>query len=102
MRQVYKRQIDLSRGPSPPPAAEEGSMSRAKRSSRKRAMSPVHPHAAAVDIGATSHVAAVGPDRDPEPVRSFGPFTADPHRLPDRPRGRGGGEGALGSTRGYL
>src|SRR5690242_13883888 len=58
-------------------------MSEAKRSSRKRAISPVHPHAAAIDIGATSHVAAAGPDRDPEPVRSFGTFTADLHRLAD-------------------
>jgi transposase len=46
-------------------------------------MVPVHPHAAAIDIGATLHVAAVGPDRDPEPVRSFGTFTADLHRLAD-------------------
>src|SRR5947208_2864648 len=58
-------------------------MSKAKRSSRKRAISPVHPHAAAIDIGATLHVAAVGPDRDPEPVRSFGTFTGDLHRLAD-------------------
>jgi transposase len=58
-------------------------MSKAKQSSRKRTMSPVHPHAAAIDIGATLHVAAVGPDRDPEPVRSFGTFTADLHRLAD-------------------
>src|SRR3954463_12215273 len=58
-------------------------MSQAKRSSRKRAMPPVHPHAAAIDIGATLHVAAVGPDRDPEPVRSFGTFTADLHRMAD-------------------
>jgi transposase len=46
-------------------------------------MVPVHPHAAAIDIGATLHVAAVGPERDPEPVRSFGTFTADLHRLAD-------------------
>ncbi len=46
-------------------------------------MPPVHPHAAAIDIGATVHVAAVGPDRAPEPVRSFGTFTADLHRLAD-------------------
>ena len=59
-------------------------MSKAKRSSRKRAMSPVHPHAAAIDIGATLHVAAVGPGCDPEPVRSFGTFTADLHRTADR------------------
>jgi transposase len=58
-------------------------MSKAKQSSQKRTMSPVHPHAAAIDIGATLHVAAVGPDRDPEPVRSFGTFTADLHRLAD-------------------
>jgi len=46
-------------------------------------MSPVHSGAAAIDIGATMHVAAVGAGRDPEPVRSFGTFTADLHRLAD-------------------
>lgn len=56
-------------------------MPHAKRSRRRRDLSPVHPHAAAIDIGATLHVAAVGPDCDPEPVRSFGTFTADSHRL---------------------
>src|SRR6185312_10435608 len=56
--------------------AEEGSMTKARRSPRRRReMSPVHPDAAAIDIGATLHVAAVNPDRDPEPVRSFGTFT---------------------------
>ena len=60
-------------------------MAKAKQSRRGREMSPVHAHAAAVDIGATLHVAAVGPDRDPEPVRSFGTFTADLHRMADRP-----------------
>jgi transposase len=29
------------------------------------------------------HVAAVGPDKDPEPVRSFGTFTGDLHKLAD-------------------
>src|SRR3954464_377851 len=58
-------------------------MSKAERSGRERAISPVHPHAAAIDIGATSRVAAVDPDRDPEPVRSFGTFTGDLHRLAD-------------------
>src|ERR671917_146528 len=77
------QETDLSRSPSPPPAAEEGLMSQGKRSSRKRAMPPVHPHAAAIDIGAALHVAAVGPDRDPEPVRGFGTFTADLHRMAD-------------------
>jgi transposase len=48
-----------------------------------RKMSVVHPHAAAIDVGATMHMAAVRPDRAPEPVRSFGTFTADLHRLVD-------------------
>lgn len=50
---------------------------------RKQEMSPIHDHAAAIDIGATLHVAAVKPGRDSEPVRSFGTFTADLHRLAD-------------------
>jgi transposase len=58
-------------------------MARTKRPGRRRGMAPVHPHAAAIDIGATLHVAAVGPDRDPEPVRSFGTFTGDLRRLAD-------------------
>jgi len=32
----------------------------------------VHPNAAAIDVGATMHMAAVRADRAPEPVRSFG------------------------------
>lgn len=43
----------------------------------------IHQNAAAIDIGATMHMAAVGPDRSSEPVRSFGTFTADLHRLAD-------------------
>lgn len=48
-----------------------------------RGMALVHPNAAAIDIGATMHMAAVSADRTPEPVRSFGTFTADLHRLVD-------------------
>ncbi len=48
-----------------------------------RGMALVHPNAAAIDIGATTHMAAVSADRTPEPVRSFGTFTADLHRLVD-------------------
>ena len=54
-----------------------------KRSRGRGELSPVNPNAAAIDIGATMHVAAVGPDRDPEPVRTFGTFTGDLHRLAD-------------------
>lgn len=46
-----------------------------------RAMSMVHPNAAAIDVGATLLMAAVTADRTPEPVRSFGTFTTDLHRL---------------------
>ena len=48
-----------------------------------RAMSMVHPNAAAIDVGATLLMAAVRADRTPEPVRSFGTFTTDLHRLVD-------------------
>ena len=42
-----------------------------------------HPNAAAIDIGATMHMAAVGVDCSSEPVRSFGTFTDDLHKLAD-------------------
>ncbi len=58
-------------------------MSQAKRSRGRQELSPVHPNAAAIDIGATMHVAAVGPDCDERPVRTFQTFTADLHRLAD-------------------
>lgn len=58
-------------------------MRQAKRSRSRRDLSPIHPAAAAIDIGATIHVAAVSPDRDPEPVRTFRTFTDDLHRLAD-------------------
>src|SRR5687768_6903714 len=48
---------------------------------QSRAMSPIHPRAAAIDVGAKMHVAAVGPDRASEPVRTFGTFTDDLNRL---------------------
>lgn len=49
----------------------------------RHAMPMVHANAAAIDIGATMHMAAVGADRTPEPVRNFGTFTADLCRLAD-------------------
>lgn len=58
-------------------------MGKAKRSRRRREFALVHPNAAAIDIGATMHMAAVGPDCDAEPVRGFGTFTGDLHRLAD-------------------
>jgi transposase len=50
---------------------------------RHSKMALVHPNAAAIDIGATMHTAAVGADRTSDPVQSFGTFTGDLHRLAD-------------------
>ena len=51
-------------------------MVQTKRPRSRREMPAVHPDAAAIDVGATMHVVAVPPDRDPEPVRTFGTFTS--------------------------
>src|SRR3954463_2671942 len=45
--------------------------------------STINPHAAGIDIGATHHVVAVGPDRDATPVRTFCTFSGDLHALAD-------------------
>jgi transposase len=36
---------------------------------------------AGIDVGSAKHYVAVPPDRDPEPIRSFGSFTGDCYRL---------------------
>ncbi len=41
----------------------------------------VHPHAAGIDIGNESHFVAVAPERDGQPVREFGSWTADLNRM---------------------
>lgn len=46
-------------------------------------MSVVNPNAAGIDAGSEEHLVSVPEDRDPEPVRSFGAFTADLHALAD-------------------
>src|SRR5580700_9594651 len=43
----------------------------------------IEPDAAAVDVGSRSHRVAVNPQRDPNPVREFGAFTADLISLAD-------------------
>src|SRR5262249_28452618 len=53
------------------------------RNKDRGTISVVHPNAAAIDVGATMHTPAVNADRAPEPVRSFGTFTTDLHRLID-------------------
>ena len=41
----------------------------------------VHPHAGGIDVGNESHLAAVPPDRDSNPVQEFGCWTADLIRM---------------------
>src|SRR6059058_1562275 len=43
----------------------------------------MHPNAAGIDVGNSTHYVAVRPDQDPNPVRRFDCFTADLHRLAD-------------------
>ncbi len=59
-----------------------------RRPRRPRRTSPsvlerINPDAAGIDCGATTHVVAVPPDRDTEPVQSFRTFTTDLQRLAD-------------------
>jgi transposase len=49
----------------------------------RRPLVPIHRDAAGLDVGATFHVVAVPPQRDPAPVRSFKSFTGDLHALAD-------------------
>src|SRR5271170_688567 len=49
--------------------------------SEKPGLEVVHRNAAGIDVGSREHYVAVGPDRDAEPVRIFGCFTADLLRL---------------------
>jgi len=62
---------------------ESGKWSRKERRELQRllcaaepGLSVVHPHAAGIDVGNESHFVAVPPDRDPQPVREFGSWTA--------------------------
>jgi len=42
---------------------------------------PLNLDAAGIDVGSAEHYVAVPQDRDAEPVRKFGSFTADLHRM---------------------
>jgi transposase len=46
-----------------------------------KALEIVHPDAAGLDVGGSEHWVAIGPERDEEPVRCFGTFTADLHQM---------------------
>jgi Transposase len=80
--------LRIGTGPSPLSLIEIGEiMSRKKPTGKQKgsvqnrvdwkALEIVHPDAAGIDVGGSEHWVAVSPDRDPEPVRRFGCFTAD-------------------------
>lgn len=49
----------------------------AKKKMDWKALEIVHPDAAGIDVGGNEHWVAISPERDQEPVRRFGCFTAD-------------------------
>ena len=51
------------------------------KDTRSTTLPIIHRHAAGIDIGSKFHVVAVPRDADDEPVRTFGTFTNDLHRL---------------------
>ena len=64
-------------------AMVEAMMNRRKSNAEPEGPSQLNPNAAGIDVGATSHFAAVPADRVEEPVREFAAFTADLYRLAD-------------------
>jgi transposase len=58
----------------------------------------VHPDAAGIDVGNASHFVAVPAGRDPYPVREFGSWTADLHRMAEWLKCCGIGTVAIQST----
>ena len=58
----------------------------------------VHRDAAGIDIGSREHYVAVGPERDAEPVRSFGCFTEELHGMAEWLKSCGIGTVAMQST----
>lgn len=50
---------------------------------RKREDDEVYPNAAGIDVGGSSHWAAVPRTADDQPVREFGTMTADLHAMAD-------------------
>lgn len=56
-------------------------MSRRRRPLQPAAPPVVNPHAAGIDIGATTIYVCVPLERDPEPIRHFATFTEDLHTL---------------------
>src|SRR5215831_15871996 len=67
-----------------------------------KALEIVHPDAAGIDVGGSEHWVAIRPERDAEPVRRFGCFTADLRELAQWLVQKGVHSVALQSTGGVL
>src|SRR5215470_3586638 len=64
------------------PGARQHHTGRASRA-RSAPLAQMNLNAAGIDVGATEHWVAIPEDRDEEPVRRFGAFTADLYALAD-------------------
>ena len=62
---------------------EQSKRKKKKQGKGKLAPLQIRDDAAGIDISPTEMFAAVGPDKDDQPVRRFGPFTEDLNRLAD-------------------
>ena len=55
----------------------------AKKRGKAKRMRVCHPDAAGIESGSDEHRVSVPPDRDADPVRSFGAFTSNLEQLAD-------------------
>jgi transposase len=67
---------------------QSGKMNRKERKDLSRkimaedaGLQVVHPNAAGIDIGNENHFVAIPPDRDANPIREFGSWTMDLHKM---------------------
>jgi transposase len=79
-------------------ARPHGHQTEALSSSTPATLAQLNANAAGIDVGSASHFVAVPADRDAEPVREFGAFTADLQRLAEWLRACGIETVALEST----
>src|SRR5712691_13024263 len=62
-------------------AKQRGKRKKDAKADATEGLPPLNLHAAGIDVGSAEHYVAVPLDRDVEPVRRFGSFTADLHRM---------------------
>src|SRR6202521_2126765 len=62
-------------------AKQRGKRKKDAKADATEGLPPLNLHAAGTDVGSAEHYVAVPSGRDAEPVRKFGSFTADLHRM---------------------